>query len=154
MSENTRITRECAMKELNQALSAALYAHIAEYQLGEVESTIQMCCETKSVQQKNGLFGGSEKALQAVALTPHWLLWAEWINGKPATAGSAKLSQINITDYESTAMFNVIPDTGVNVTGRYSNGKQTGQQFIGLDSAPAGKKFRELLREAIKNSTH
>lgn len=152
MTINTRVTRECTVKELPQALSAAMYAHITEYKLDINETSVQMCCETKSVQQKKGMFGGSEKATQGILLTDQWLVWAEMINGKPATAGSAKLKQIGITDYESTAMFDVIPDTGVNVTGRYTNINQTGQLFIGLDSAPAGKKFRELLRTAIKNS--
>lgn len=152
MTDNARITRECAIQDLNPALGAAMRAHIAEYQIGEIESSIEMCCETESTQKKKGVFGGSEKAIQGVFLSGNWLVWAESLSGKSANAGSAKLTQIEMRDYESTTMFGVIPDSGINITGRFSNSKQTGQLFIGLDSGPTGKKFRELLREAIKNS--
>ncbi|PKN93701.1 MAG: hypothetical protein CVU44_07750 [Chloroflexi bacterium HGW-Chloroflexi-6] len=152
MTDNTRITHECALQDFNKALSAAMRSHIAEYKIGDIESSIKMCCETEAVQKKKGVFGGSEKALQGLILTEHWLIWAETVGGKATTAGSARLDQIDMRDYESTAMFGIIPDSGVNITGRYSDSNQTGQFFIGLDTSPAGKKFRELLREAIKNS--
>lgn len=152
MTDNHRVTRECTIQEMNQALSAAIRAHIAEYEMGEIESAIQICCETESTQKKKGVFGGSEKAIQSMILTDTWLIWAETLSSKTATAGSAKLNQIEMRDYESTAMYGAIPDTGVNLTGRYTNAKQTGQLFIALDTGAAGKKFRELLREAIKNS--
>jgi hypothetical protein len=104
------------------------------------------------MQKKKSVFGGSEKALQAALLTEDSLIWAEKISGKPVSAGSAKLTHIDMRDYENTAMFDAIADMGVNITGRYTDPSQTGQLFIALDAGPAGKKFRELLREAIKNS--
>lgn len=152
MTDNRRITRECAMKDLDQALLAAMHAHIAEYQLGSIEANIQMCCETASVQKKKSVFGGSETAILGLVLTDKWLIWAETIAGKHTSAGSANLKQIEMRDYEETAMFNIIPDSGINITGRYSDSKQTGQLFVGLDTGPAGRNFRELLRKAIKNS--
>ena len=151
MADNVRVTRECAVKDLDKALGAAIQAHLAEYQMAEIESSTLMCCETVSTQKKKSVFGGSEKAIQAVLLTKKMLVWAEKISGKTTSAGSAKLDQIDMRDYESTAMFDVISDSGVNITGRYTDSKQTGQLFIALDDGPAGKKFRELLREAIKS---
>ncbi len=152
MADNVRVTRECAGKDLDKALRAAIQAHLAEYQMAaDIESSILMCCETVSTQKKKSVFGGSEKAIQAVLLTKDMLIWAEKISGKTSSAGSAKLDHIDMRDYESTAMFDVISDSGVNITGRYTDSKQTGQLFIALDDGPAGKKFRELLREAIKS---
>lgn len=152
MVGNVRSTRECSLTEIDKNLSAAIQAHLSEYKITMAEQSIQMCCETASTQQKKSVFGGSEKAIQAVILTDTWLIWGEKINGKNSGAGSAQLDQIDMRDYERTAMFKVIPDTGVNITGQYSDSSQTGQLFIALDPGPAGTKFRELLREAIKNS--
>jgi len=152
MTENNRVTQECAITDLDKVLRDAIYAHLAEYQIGEIESTIQMCSQTVSIQKKKSVFGGSEKAIQAAVLTEDRLIWAEKISGKSVSAGSAQLKQIDMRDYEKTSMFAVIADSGVDITGRYANSKQTGQLFIALDAGPAGKKFRELLRDAIKNS--
>ncbi|MDX9992295.1 MAG: hypothetical protein RBS68_09630 [Anaerolineales bacterium] len=152
MTDNKRVTRECAIADLDEVLRKAIYAHLAEHQIGEIKSSVQMCCETTSMQKKKSVFGGSEKALQAALLTEDSLIWAEKISGKPVSAGSAKLTHIDMRDYENTAMFDAIADMGVNITGRYTDPSQTGQLFIALDAGPAGKKFRELLREAIKNS--
>ena len=152
MTENKRVTRECAMADLDKVLRDAIHAHLVEYQMSGIESSVQMCCESVSMQKKKSVFGGSEKAVQAALLTEDSLIWAEKISGRSVSAGSAKLSHIDMRDYESTAMFDVIADSGVNITGRYTDPSQTGQLFIALDAGPAGKKFRELLREAIKNS--
>jgi hypothetical protein len=152
MADNTRVTRECSMEDMTPVLSAAIRAHIAEYKMDGIESSIQMCTETESTQKKKGVFGGSEKAIQGVILAGEWLAWAESLGGKRASAGSARLTQIEMRDYESTTMFGIVPDSGVNLTGRFSDASQAGQLFIALDPGLAGKKFRELLREAIKNS--
>ena len=152
MADNNRVTHERAIENLDKVLRDAIYAHLAEYKLGEIEASVQMCCETVSMQKKKSVFGGSEKAIQAVLLTDKFLIWAEKISGKSVSAGSAQLKQIDMRDYEKTTMFAAIADSGVDITGRYANSKQTGQLFIALDAGPAGKKFRELLREAIKNS--
>lgn len=152
MTENNRVTQECAIADLDKVLKDAIYAHLAEYKISEIESSIQMCCQTVSIQKKKSVFGGSEKAIQAAVLTEDRLIWAEKISGKSVSAGSALLKQIDMRDYEKTTMFAAIADSGVDITGRYANARQTGQLFIALDAGPAGKKFRELLREAIKNS--
>ena len=152
MANNIRSTRECALAEIDKNLSAAIQAHLSEYKITMADQTIQMCCETVSTQKKKSVFGGSEKAIQAVILTDEWLFWGERIHGKASSSGSAQLDQIEMRDYERTAMFNIIPDSGVNITGQYSDSSQTGQLFLALDSEPAGTRFRELLREAIKNS--
>ena len=152
MTGNVRLTRDCALTELDKSLSAAIQAHLSKFKLAVTPESVQMCCETESTQQKKSVFGGSEKAIQAVILTDERIIWGERVHGKNNSAGSAQLNQIEMRDYEHTAMFNIIPDSGVNITGQYSDSSQTGQLFIALDSGPAGAKFRELLREAIKNS--
>jgi hypothetical protein len=149
MSETKRITRICTLNELNPILSSAIRSHVKQYQLGEIESSILMCCETTSVQQKKGFFGGSENAVSAAIVTPQWLIWAESLSNKIAEVNSALLSHIDIHDYAGSAMGTISPDTGMNITGRYTNAVKTGQAFIGIGTDPNGIKFREVLHEAM-----
>ena len=86
----------------------------------DIESDVLMCCETRSVLQKDGLFGGKEEiSFSAAYITPKWLVWANSANGTAASAGSAQLRNIETRDYESTAMFAIVPNRGLNITGRY-----------------------------------
>ena len=41
------------------------------------------------------------------------------------------------------------PDTGLNVTGQYTDVNKTGMTFIAIGNEPDGKKFRETLQDAI-----
>ncbi len=150
MSETTRMTRICTFNELNPILNSAIRAHLKQYQLNEIESSLLMCCETTSVQQKKGFFGGSENAVSAALVTPQWLVWAESVSNKIAEVNSALLSHIDIHDYAGSAMGTISPDTGMNITGRYTNAVKTGQAFIGIGTDQNGIKFREVLQAAMK----
>ena len=57
MTDNKRVTRECAIADLDEVLRKAIYAHLAEHQIGEIKSSVQMCCETTSMQKKKSVFG-------------------------------------------------------------------------------------------------
>jgi hypothetical protein len=151
MKVTTRTTHECSINDLNPALSSAMRAHIVQYGLGEIESDILMCCETISVQPKTGLFGGTETVISGIFVTPTLLVWAEGTNGKKNT-GSAKLTHIDVHNYEESALSVINPDMGLNITGRYTNSNQTGQTFIGLGADPDGVKFRRVLSEAMEKT--
>ena len=149
MSETTRTTRQCAVNELNPVLTTAIRAHIAQYHLNDLETDILMCCETASTRKKKGLFGSAENAISAVFVTPKWLVWAESINNKIAEVNSALLTHIDIHDFAGSAMGAIAPDTGMNITGRYTNAVKTGQAFIGIGADEVGIKFRQVLHEAM-----
>jgi hypothetical protein len=148
MKATTRTTHECSINDLDPALRATIRAHAAQYGLGEIESGILMCCQTTAIQPKTGLFGGSETVVSGIFVTPTMLVWAEGTNGK-RNAGSAKLTHIDVHNYEDSALSAINPDMGLNITGRYTNSIQTGQTFIGLGADLAGKKFRQVLSEAM-----
>ena len=65
---------------------------------------------------------------------------------------SARIGDIDARDFENTAMYKIMPDSGVDVTGRYTDVTQQGMSFIGLGPEPAGQKFRQLLHETIKKA--
>ena len=67
----TRKTRACTLDTLDEELKASIRAHALKYGLADVESDILMCCETLSVRQKTGLFGGIRTTLSAVYVPPN-----------------------------------------------------------------------------------
>jgi hypothetical protein len=151
MDSIVHVTHECSMEDVTPELKAILRAHMVQYHLTDLEPEILMCCETASTREKKGMFSrGVEKTQSAVFLTPKWLVWADSTDRNNAGAGSAELRNINVQDYSATAMYVIVPNEGINVTGRYSDVHKTGMTFIVLGSEPDGKKFRQMLQEAMK----
>lgn len=152
MNKTTRKTRACTLETLDEKLRNAIRDHGAQYGLVDLESDVLMCCETISVQQKKGFFGGIKTTLSAVYVTRKWLVWAESSQVNDAIAGTAQLKHIDVIDYSNTARYSISPDQGLNVTGRYTNKNRTGITFIVLDSDTNGQKFRNVLQEALQAS--
>jgi hypothetical protein len=136
------------VEDLDPSLRAAIRQHLEKYKLGDLEAESVMCTETTSVRQKQGLFGKAEHTLSAAFVTPQWLVWADSTDRNAAGAGSARLTQIEVHNFETSAMGTIAPDEGLNITGRYTDSNKTGITFIALASGPDGQKFRQVLREA------
>ncbi|MCI0550031.1 MAG: hypothetical protein L0287_03675 [Anaerolineae bacterium] len=154
MNAITRTTRACTIETLNEGLRNAMRTHGARYGLNDIESDVLMCCETISVRQKKGLFGGIKTTLSAVYITPKWLVWADSTDQNDAGVGSAQLKHIDARDYKTTASYTISPDQGLNITGRYTDKNRTGITFIVLSSESAGQKFRQVLEEALGKATN
>lgn len=152
MNRTSRSTRACSVQDLDPGLRAAIREYLDKNKLGDLESDVLMCCETTSVRSKSGLFGKAETTISAALLTPKWLIWADSTDRNAAGIGSAQLIQIEVHDFESTAMGTIAPDEGLNITGRYTNANKSGMTFIALGSGPDGQKFRQALREAKKQA--
>jgi hypothetical protein len=118
MNTTTRKTRACTLETLDGELQAAIRAYGAKYLLEDIESDILMCCETISIGQKKGFFGGIKTTLSAVYVTPKWLVWADSNGQSDVAAGTAQLSQIDVHDYQTTAQYAITPAQGLNITGR------------------------------------
>jgi hypothetical protein len=153
MNANTRSTRECTFANLRPELVTAIRKHIEKYKLGEIESSLLICCETTSTNQKTGLFAnGTEITITGMFVTTHFLVWTGGKErGKPVVR-SALLRNIDVQDFENTAMYRVYPDSGMNITGRYTDVTKQGQAFIGLGADSAGEKFRQVLQHAIQEA--
>lgn len=137
---------------LDEKLKAAIRAHGAKYGLADLESDILMCCETISVRQKKGFFGGIKTTFSAVYVTPKWLVWADSTNQNDAGVGTAQLKHIDVRDYRTTASYTIMPDQGLNITGRYTDKNKTGMTFIVLDAEADGQKFSHVLEEALSKA--
>jgi len=153
MNAYTGSARECVFAELRPELAIAIRKHIDTYKLGDIEASLLICCETTSTRQKTGLFtSGDETTIAGMFVTSQLLVWANGKEkGKPAVT-SALLRNIDAHDFENTAMYQVKPDSGMNISGRYTDVTKQGQSFIGLGSDPAGEKFRQVLQHAIQKA--
>jgi hypothetical protein len=152
MNAYTRSTHECTFADLRPELVTAIRKHINKYKLGDVESSILICCETTS-SQKTGLFAkGTETTITGMIVTAQLLIWTNGKKKDKPTVRSALLRNIDLQDFEDTAMYRVNPDSGMNISGRYTDVTKQGQVFIGLGTDPAGEKFRQVLQHAIQKA--
>jgi hypothetical protein len=134
-------------------LVIAIRKHIEKYKLGDVEASLLICCETTSTTQKTGLFAnGYETILSGMMVTAQLLVWTNRKEKGNPLVRSALLRNIEVQDFENTAMYRVNPDSGMNITGRYTDVTKQGQTFIGLGTDPAGEKFRQILQHAIQRA--
>jgi len=85
-------------------------------------------------------------------LTPRWLLQVIKSDNEAAFARSAQLTDIVVTDYEKSPFYAKIPDTGVEVTGRFTDTSESSMSFIGLGKDAAGEKFKKILIETVQNA--
>src|SRR6266487_5923718 len=103
MGDYLRATRECTLGSLNPILAATIRAHIERYELGDVDASALICCETTSTKQKKGLFGGkAEVILTGMILTPQWLIWASGKENEAPGVLSARLRDVRVQDYEKS----------------------------------------------------
>lgn len=149
MSEWKRTTKEIGFENLRPELSQAINEHIEKNNLGEILSDVLMCVQTDSEKSKKRLFGGAEMVYTGVVVTPRWLVWATSGTKTQTSASSAQLSDVTIQDYAQSSFAKLIADTGLNVSGRFTDVSENLTTFIGLDDSAVGEKFREIsLRSA------
>jgi hypothetical protein len=152
MGDYLRVTRECTLDSMHPELAAAIRAHIERYELDDVIGPALICCETTSTKQTKRLFGSkTEVEIAGVVLAPQWLIWAGGKEGEPLGALSARLHDIRVEDYEKSHMYKMIQDTGLNVFG-FQTAEGLGSIFVGLGPEPAAQKFRDALKEAVKEA--
>jgi hypothetical protein len=149
MGDYLRATRECTLDSLHPRLAAAIREHVEKYELGDIEASALMCCETTSTKKKKGLLRRkTEVILTGVIFSPQWLIWASGKQDEAPGVLSARLHDVRVQDYEESEMYNMIQDTGLNVFGlRTKDGP--GSAFIGLGPEPAAQKFRAALKDAV-----
>ena len=152
MSDWKRVTREVPFEGLMPEMVAEIKKHIELYNLGAILSDALMCVQTDSEKAKKGLFGSAESVRQGVVVTPRWIVWA--VNGTKAqnSVMSAQWKDVTVQDYAQTQMAKLVPDTGIEVSGRFTDVAENVSAFIGLDESVAGKKFKETVIQAAQDA--
>lgn len=151
MSDWKRITREVTFEILRPELAEAIKAHIEQYNLGAVLSDALMCIQTDSEKTKKSLFAGAEIVYTGAVLTPRWIFSATSGTKTKTAVLSAQLRDVTVQDYAQTSFVKLIPDSGINVEGRFTDVAENISAFIGLDNG-AGKKFKEAVIKAAQEA--
>jgi len=154
MGDYNRSTIEIKLADFPLEISNALNKHIELYNLGPILNDALICVETNSEKIKKGLFSGpGPKSVKVtVILTPRWLLQIVKLDNNAVFARSAQLTDIVVVDYEKSPFYSKIPDTGVQVTGRFTDESESSTSFIGLGKDAAGEKFTAMLMEAAQKA--
>jgi hypothetical protein len=152
MSDWKRATKEIPLEHLPAEMLSAVHGHVEQYNLGPILSDALMCVHTDSEKVKKGLFGREEIVHMGAVVTPRWLVWV--VNGTkthPAVL-SAQLINITVQDYAQTPFVKMIPDSGLQVSGLFTDVSESASAFISLDESPAGQKFREIVIKAVQDA--
>ena len=145
MSDWKRMTREVPFENLRPEMIEALKKHIEQYNLGSILSDAFMCIQTDSEKTKKPLFGSAEIVYMGVVITAHWLVWVVSGTKTQTAVLSAQLRDVVIRDYAQTQFAKMIPDSGMEVSGRFTDVSENGSAFIGLDESQAALKFKETV---------
>jgi hypothetical protein len=105
-------------------------------------------------QNQKSLFGGPGPNLlvQTVILTNRWLILADRVDQNAIYIKSMQLADIVVTDYQKTQFHNVIPDSGLNLTGRFSDASEQGTMFMPLGEDEAGDEFKEAVIRSVQEA--
>jgi hypothetical protein len=150
MSDYTRSTIECSVKQLRPELRRALDEYFQRKSLGDIETETLLCCETVSERKEPNWFASlfGEKVgppiYTAVLLTSAYLIWARGTLQSDIRVTGAELKFIRVKPYSS--MF--FSDTGLQVSGIVEN-SATANGYIGMGPEPVAQKFCEEVQKAI-----
>ncbi len=152
MSDWKRSTKEVRFEDLTPEMVGEVRKHIELYNLGPILSDVLMCVQTDSEKTKKGLFGSAEVVHQGVIVTPRWMVWAVSGTKTRTTVLSAQLKDVAIQDYAQTQFAKMIPDSGIEVSGRFTDASENTSAFIGLDESAVGKRFKETAIRAAQDA--
>jgi hypothetical protein len=134
------------------ALKAEIQKHVERYQLGDILSEALMCIQTVSEKAKKGILGSREMVYLGAVVTPRWLIWAVEGTKSSAAVLSALLADVVVQDYANTPFSKMIPDSGIEVSGKFTDAVENASAFIGLEDNAVGKKFKETVIDAVQNA--
>lgn len=152
MSDWKRRTIEVPFDGLLPEMVTAINQHIEQYNLGPILSDSLMGIQTDSEKAKRGLFGTAERVSMGAVVTPRWLVWAVTGTKTKPMALSAQLINVTVQDYAQTPFAKMVPDSGVQVSGLFTDASEPASAFIGLDDGAAGQRFRKILIKAAQDA--
>jgi hypothetical protein len=151
VSDWKRSTKELPFERLLPQMVTAINQHIEGHNLGPVLADMLMCIQTDSEKGKKGLFGKAEVVQVGSVVTPRWLVWAIY-GTNTQTVLSAQLINITVQDYAQTSFAKMIPDSGLEVSGMFTDASESVSAFIGLEENAAGNEFRETVIKAAQDA--
>ena len=152
MSDWKRTSKEIQFENLRPEMVAAIQQHIEQYNLGAILSEALMCVHTDSEKIKKPLFGKSEIVYMGIVLTARRLVWAVSGTKTQTAVLSAQLRDVTVQDYSQSQFAKMISDSGIEVSGRFTDVSENGSAFLGLDDGMVGRKFKEAAINAAQDA--
>lgn len=145
MSAWKRSTKEISFEQLPSEMKADIQKLIELYNLGDILSDAHMHIQTDFEKAKKGLFGSVEVVHMGAVVTPRWSIWV--LNGTKTSIAvlSAVLTHLVVQDYADTSFAKMVPDSGIEVSGTFTDTAENASAFLGLQDNAAGKKFKETV---------
>ncbi len=145
MSDYRRSTREIGLDKIPAEVANVLREYLEQYNLGDLLAKSEASVVTTSEKIKKGLFAAAPKPVNETAiLTDRWLIVVYQENQKAPYARAMELQEIAVEDYEKSAAYSLIPDSGVTLTGLFGD-VQPSSIFLPLEKNEAGEKFKSAL---------
>ena len=154
MGDYNRSTKKIKFEEITPDVMQAIQKYIEMHNLGDILSIVSHCIVSTSDKIKKGLFGGPGPNLlvQTVILTDRWLILADRVDQNAIYIKSMQLADIVVTDYQQTAFHGVIPDSGLNLVGKFTDASEQGTMFMPLGEDEAGDEFKEAVIKSVQEA--
>nr|WP_163017301.1 hypothetical protein [Streptomyces chartreusis] len=151
-----RMSRECAIHDLDPRLRASLMAEAEAESLSPIMALAICCVETHSVPYRQPgvikrLLGGPlrETLTAAVLLPKHLVVAVADIHTGSTTARSRRLTDITIALEDDSRL---ATDSGVTLLTRWAGTSEGGASYVALGEDAAGAFFKEVLTDAIREA--
>jgi len=155
MGDYNRSTKEVTFGEVPVNVIKSIQTYIAKHNLGDILANPTMCIISTSEKIKKGLFGGGpgpKLLIQTAILTDRWLILADNVDQNALYIKSMQLRDITVEDYEQSSFYKMIPDTGMNLNGQFTDASELGSMFLPLGKDAAGEKFKSALIESVQKA--
>jgi hypothetical protein len=154
MGDYNRSTKEITFDQITPDVMQAVNKYIELHNLGDILSNVSHCLISTSDKIKKGLFGGPgpNVLVQTAILTNRWLILADRVDQNAIYIKSMQLADIVVTDYQETKFHGVIPDSGMTITGIFTDASEQGSIFMPLGEDEAGDKFKKALIRSVQEA--
>jgi hypothetical protein len=154
MGDYNRSTKEIPFEQISPDVMQTINKYIELHNLGDILANVSICIVSTSEKIKKGLFSGAgpKSLVKTVILTDRWLILADRVDQNAIFIKSMQLRDIVMEDYEKSLFYAKIPDTGMNVTGRFTDASEQGTIFLPLGKDAAGEKFKEALVKSAQDA--
>lgn len=153
MGDYNRSTKAIRFDEIPADVMQSVRAYIEKHNLGDILVNVSACIVSTHEKVKKGLFGGGpgpKLLVQTVILSDRWLILADRVDQNAVCIKSMQLNDITVEDYEKSQFYAMIPDTGMNINGRFTDASELGTIFLPLGKDEAGEKFKSALIGAVQ----
>jgi hypothetical protein len=155
MGDYNRSTKEIRFENISPDVMQAIHKYIETHNLGDILKGTSQCILSNNEKIKKGLFGGGpgpKSLVQVAILTDRWLILADRVDQNAIYIKSMQLKDITVEDYERSSFYKMIPDTGMNINGMFTDSSEKGTIFLPLGKDEAGEKFKEMLIRSAQDT--